>query len=270
MLKNYCAVLSIFTIPVFVHYTSQLKPQQQPSRTQQQTGRIDKPLDTSSIVEDLSKGAIFRFQIAASLPLFTFKIIPDVRDNENGFPQSTLQDIEVFKGDSDQPLQHLTGCDWEEMETPPRYGDWFRADDVNFDGYQDIYLLTQWGATGNQYGCVWLYDPTTGHFEYNKEFSELSRYWLDTASKTVRTFSTGGMAGAVHTASQYKVENNRPLLVWSETQDWDPDKKQFHCVLQERQNGVMVTTRDVWGKSGETPCETPLDWFQSTTATKKK
>jgi hypothetical protein len=269
MPKRSFVVVLIFAATVFTPYGSQIKPQQQPPQLQRRTGRIDTPLDTDSLVEDLSNGATFRFEIAPRLPLFTFKIIPDVRDDENGFPQSTMQRIEVFQGDSDQPLQHLTGCDLEEMETPSRSGDWFRAEDVNFDGYQDIYLMTHWGATGNQYGCVWLYNSATGHFDYNKEFSELSRYWLDAAGKTIRTFSTGGMAGAVHVANQYKVENDHPLLIWSETQDWDFAKEQLQCVVQERQNGVMVTARDVWGKSGETPCEIPSNWFQSTSEKKE-
>lgn len=262
MRKHYC-VLLILALPVLTRFSSQAKPGQEARQPHRRTGRIDEPLDTNSFLEDLSEGAIFRFEIAPDLPLFTFKIIPELPENEDGnFPQATVKDIEVFKGDSERPLQHLTDCDFEGMETPLRYGNWFRTDDNNFDGDQDVYLMTHWGATGNQYGCVWLYNRATGRFEYSKEFSELSRYWLDPATKTIRTFDRGGMAGAVHVANQYAVENNRPILIWSETQDWDAAKQRFHCIVQERRNGVMVATRDVWGESDETPCEIPLRWFE--------
>jgi hypothetical protein len=269
MLKYCCTVLLIAVGPVLAPQLSQVKPQEQSPRAQQQTGRIDEPLDTNRIIEDLSEGATFRFEIAPKLPLFTFKIIPNVRDDQNGFPQSTVQEIEVFKGDSDQPLQHLAGCDFDEMEPPPRYGDWFHTDDVNFDGYQDIYLMTNYGATGNHYGCIWLYNPATGKFEYSAEFSRLPRYWLDAASKTIRTFERAGMAGQVYTANQYKVDSNRPVLFWSEHQDWDFGKQQFHCVLQERRNGAMVTTRDVWGDLHGPACQLPLSWFHSTNEKKE-
>lgn len=261
MLKYCCAVLLIAAVPALTCQLSPVKPQEQTPRAQQRTGRIDKPLDTDSVIEDLSEGATFRFEIAPKLPLFSFKIIPDVRDDQNEFPQSTAQDIEVLKGDDDRPLQRLTGCDLDEMEAPLRYGDWFHTDDVNFDGYQDVYLMTMWGATGNHYGCIWLYNPATGRFYYNKEFSQLSRYWLDPASKTIRTFERGGPD--VYTANQYKVNGNRPVLFWSQRQDWHFGKKQFHCVLQERRNGVMVTTRDLRRDSLEPACELPLSWFQS-------
>lgn len=105
--------------------------------------------------------------------------------------------------------------------------------------------------------------PDTGKFDYSKEFSQLSSYWLDPATKTIRTSDRGGMAGQVYTAKQYKVDSNRPVLIWSQHQDWDAGKEQFHCVLQERLNGVMVTTRDVWGDSDKPACQFPLSWFQS-------
>jgi hypothetical protein len=253
--------------PIYPHKLSQSNLQAKANRAQR-TGRIDKPLDTNQTIEDLSRGAGFRFEIAPMLPLFTFKIIPDVRDDQNGFPQSGVTAIEVFKGDLDQPLQRLTGCDLGEMEPPPRNGDWFHTDDINFDGYQDIYLMTNWGATGNHFGCIWLYNPTTGTFDYSKGFSQLSSYWLDSTSKSIRTFDKGGMAGLVYTAKQYKVESDQPVLIWSEQQDWDADKKQFHCVLKEKRNGAMMTTHDIWADSGESACKLPLSWFQSTNATK--
>jgi len=263
MVTHCCAVFLIAAVPVLASQLSQVKPEEATRQVQQRVGRLDVPLDTNDLIEDLSEGATFRFEITPKLPLFTFKIIPDVRDDENGFPQSTVLGIEVFKGDSAQPLQSLTGCDFGEMETPQRHGDWFHTDDINFDGYQDIYLMTNWGATGNQNGCIWLYNPATERFEYSTAFSQLSRYWLDPASKTVRTFERGGMAGDVFTANRYKMDGNQPVLIWSENQDWDDSRKQFHCVLQERRNRVMVTTHETWGSDSEPACQLPLNWFRS-------
>jgi hypothetical protein len=224
--------------------------QQHPSRPQR------------SITKDLSQGATFRFKIAPDLPEFTFKIIPEKRENDQyGNAQSTVRDIEVVGDDTSKPPQHLTGCHLDEMEPPlADSSDWFRSDDYNFDGFQDIYLLTNWGATGNQYGCVWLFNPATKNFHYSKEFSELSRGWVDPATKTIFTFDRGGMVGMVHVALKYAVENNKPVVIWSENQDWDGDKKQFHCIVQERREKEMVTIRDEWGNNsdGESPCNPGL------------
>jgi hypothetical protein len=262
MVTHCCAVFLIAAVPVLANQLSQVKPQEATPQVQQRIGRLDVPLDTNNVIEDLSEGATFRFDIAPKLPLFTFKIIPDVRDDQNGFPQSTVLGIEVFKGDSAQPLQSLGGCDFSETEPPPRgTSDWLHTDDINFDGYQDLYLMTNWGATGNQNGCMWLYNPVTEKFEYSKAFSALSRYWLDPASKTIRTFERVGID--IYTANKYKVHGNQPLLNWSESQEWDANRKQFHCVVQERRNKVVVTTRDIWGRDGEPACQLPLNWFRS-------
>lgn len=215
---------------------------------------------SKSITQDLSYGANFVVSIAPNLPKFTFRIIPDVQGNDQfGNAQSIVRDIEVFSGDSDVPMQHLTGCEWAGMEPPPRGEDWFRAVDFNFDGYQDIYVLTNWGATGNNQGCIWLYNPAAKHFDYSPEFSDLGTFTLDPAHKAIITWGNGGMAGGVHTADKYKVQSNRPVLIYSERQVWDEAKKQFHCMVAELRGHDMVTTHDEWGKtrdnSGLGSCE---------------
>jgi hypothetical protein len=259
---HYCSVFLIAAVSLLACLLWQVEPQKA-LQVQQRIGRIDKPLDTNNLIEDLSEGASFRFEIAPKLPLFTFKIIPDARDDENGFPQSTVLGIEVLKGDSPQPLQSLAGCNFSETEPPPRgTSEWFHTDDINFDGFQDLYLMTDWGATGNQNGCIWLYNPAIEMFEYSKALSALSRYWLDPASKTIRTFERAGMAGQIYTANKYKLDGNQPVFIWSENQGWDDNKKQFHCVVEERRNRGMVTARDVWGTDGEPACQLPLGWFR--------
>jgi hypothetical protein len=218
------------------------------------------PAVSKSITQDLSYGGSFVVTIAPKLPKFTFRIIPYVQPNDQfGNAQSIVHDIEVFSGDSTLPLQHLTGCEWIGMEPPPRGEDWFRAVDFNFDGYQDIYVLTNWGATGNNQGCIWLYNSETMRFDYSPEFSNLGTFTVDSANKTIITWGNGGMAGGVHSADKYKVEGNRPVLVYNERQDWDQEKKQFHCTVKELRGRQMVTTHDEWGKSrdnsGPGPCE---------------
>lgn len=216
---------------------------------QEQTGGVTKH-STRGITEDLSGGASFTIEIGPNLPRYRFEVIPEVRETDQyGNAQSTVRDIEVYRGNSDKPLQHLTGCELGDMEAPRRGADWFRADDFNFDGYRDIYLMTGAGATGNQSGCVWLYNPATGGFDFSKEFTEVtaSRHRIDSEARTILTFEREGMAGLAHTASRYKVENNLPVLIWSEWQDWDREKKQFHCVVEERRGSKMVTTLDKWG-----------------------
>lgn len=208
-----------------------------------------------SVTEDLSQGREFTFTIAPKLPALVFKLIPLLQPpDEFGNAQSTIRDIEVYRENSKQVLQHLTGCDLEGM-IPPGRADFFSTVDINFDGYNDIFLETMHGATGNTSGCVWLYNPTTGHFEYSKEFSGLSSFSLDPDRKIIFTFTTGGMLGAVHLAEKFTVKDNRPFLIWSEVQDWDNNR--FHCTVKKRRGPAMAVVRNTWGEAGDMdpPCD---------------
>jgi hypothetical protein len=212
------------------------------------------------ITEDLSHGATFTKKIAPDLPEFTFKVIPEVKEPNETNAQSTIHDVQVFRGKSSEPFQSLTGCEWLGMEAPYRDSDWFRVEDMNFDGYADIFVMTSWGATGNESGCVWLFNPNTGRFEFSKEFSDLGSYTLDPATKTITTRGHAG-ANAIE-AAKYAVENNRLVLIVTVSQYFDPDKQEYRCVVKQRRGrqNDLVTTRDFWAKSIEDACD-PTDPF---------
>jgi hypothetical protein len=232
---------------------------QQPHPAQEKANPEHKP-----ITEDLSQGATFKFKIAPNLPEFIFKVIPELqKPDQYGNPRTIIQEVQVFRGASNQPVQSLEDCEWEGMDAPPRGSDWFRAVDMNFDGYKDIYVMTTWGATGNEQGCVWLYDPESGRFDYSKEFSELSTFMLDPATKTIATHGNGGRAGRIFRAARYAVESNRPVLVITVAKDWDFGKQEYHCVVQQRRgrDNSLVTLIDKWAKptnNDEGPCDASL------------
>lgn len=230
-----------------------------------QEGKDRRPSATANF----SDSADFTFKISPNLPNITFKVIPDPeQDDEAKTAEVNVREIEVFRGDSHRVSQRLKGCDFNHMQAPNEAMDWFQAEDFNFDGYLDIYLITSWGATGNQDGCIWLYNPSTGQFDYNEDFSKLSPAQADPATKTLLKFEHGGMAGMVFEAEKYKVADNKPILVWSESQDWDFAKKQFHCTVQQRRGIKMATVRDVWGNAdGSGPCE-PSQLFKSSATAK--
>jgi TonB family protein len=210
-----------------------------------------------AVTHELSCGETFTATVSPQLPKFTFKVIPQpTPPDQFGNPQTVPSDIEVFRGDSTQPIQHLTGCDLSGAEPPREGADWFRTVDMNFDGYSDVFLLTNWGVTGNQFGCVWLYDPASGLFRYSEDFSMLGRYTLEPETKTIFTSGVGGMAGAVHSQRRYRVTGNRLTLIWSEEQNWDLGSKRMHCVVQELRGTKMETIRDEVGTSeDDVPCK---------------
>jgi hypothetical protein len=232
-----------------------------------QAGFTQSPRQHEPLTQDLSQGATFKVMIAPDLMEFTFKMIPHVvKADESGNPQSTIEEVQVFRGDGPGAWQTLEGCQWAGMEVPPRGVEWLRAEDMNFDGYKDIYILTNWGATGFESGCIWLYDPASGKFVFSREFSELSTFQLDPQANTITTHGCGGMACAVFHAGKYVVENNRPVQIMEAAQDWDLGRKQFHCVVKHRRphDAEWTVVRDQWakpGKNDEGPCD-PAEPFR--------
>ena len=225
------------------------------------------PSQHEPIAQDLSNSARFTFKIAPNLPEFTFKVIPEVQlPDQEGNPHSTIRDVQVFRDDAKQPSQSLEDCEWEGMEAPPRNADWFRALDMNLDGYKDIFVLTNWGATGNEQGCVWLYDSENGRFEYSNEYSELGRFEVDPKTKTITTHSNGGAAGTIFQAAKYAPTGQHLVLLLTVEQDYDFASQEYHCVVKRSRgdgNGLQ-TIRDVRAKAKaefEGPCE-PSDPFR--------
>lgn len=61
----------------------------------------------------------------------------------------------------------------------------FKLIDWNFDGYKDISVLCDFGATGNCAYFIWNYDSKSNTFKYNKELSEKLGLEIDSLSKSI-------------------------------------------------------------------------------------
>jgi len=196
---------------------------------------------------DLSHGATFTFEIAPSLPKFT------VREG---------LDIAVFRDNATEPIQHLTGCDWSEWTPPESRREWlypgaywFHPDDLNFDGYQDIYTMIGSGS-GGEWGCIWLYNPAAGKFDYSEKFSRLANYALDPITKTIGSSWRGG--AETWSVEKYKVENNEPVPILSVYRDYDDKRNEVHCVVKRIHGSTLVTDVDEWIPAGAA-CDTARD-----------
>jgi len=82
-------------------------------------------------------------------------------------------DIEVVRCQDGEPLQVLPIT----SDQPINFGATFHADDINFDGYLDFSVLTEFAA---KFGSrsYWVYDPGSGLFVENELTRELSENCL--------------------------------------------------------------------------------------------
>lgn len=176
-----------------------------------------------------------------------FQISPDespMRFDLSSDAQTRLvHTIEVY---SDKDQQTLTQTLDAEMEEPPLSNQpFFTTTDFNSDGYQDLKLLYAWGATGNVYYHVWLYNQDTKQFDRHTGFDELSNLQVNPDSGMIHTYSVGGLAGAIYFSGDYEFnEQNELILVYGIGQEVDPNNANaFVCTTQQRNTqGLLVST----------------------------
>jgi len=111
--------------------------------------------------------------------------------------------------------------------------------DVNFDGYNDMLVTQDTGATGNVSYLAFLFDPKTSTFALNEDFS-LMNIMPDPKTKTLRSFVTMGAAGMEYVSDLYRVENGKPILVEEvEQKRVNPEATSFIKVTRRLVKGVL-------------------------------
>jgi hypothetical protein len=72
--------------------------------------------------------------------------------------------------------------------------------DVNFDGYNDLFLVTSRG-TANTYADYWEFEPKAKKFSYLGNYPILK---VENKTKTLSSYERGGSGGMIFTQNAYK------------------------------------------------------------------
>jgi hypothetical protein len=95
--------------------------------------------------------------------------------------------------------------------------------DLNFDGYLDLRILDNEGATGNNWYTSFLYDPEKGKFIHNWHLSSQSGLTVDPENKQVFTYDRCGWC--YEFMKYYKYQNGHYTLSKIEWTDMDRTKE---------------------------------------------
>lgn len=192
------------------------------------------PIRESKLAEGCSlnanKETTCKFTVHNTLSAYYFHVVSD--------SNNTMKQIEINTGNNKTITQTLPIPPRTET---PRTGDtFFQMEDINFDGYKDIKLLTAWGATGNMIYTYWLFDPSKNNFFANNTIS-LSNPTRDIATRTITTHSNLGMAGCAYNSETYRFDSNGKLvLTRSEAQNWVEKTQSFVKTISELKDSKMV------------------------------
>jgi hypothetical protein len=191
--------------------------------------------------EDVSDCQPCTIRIAPQGPVYSFFF--NVRLNPDG--RRVVPSIRVVRDNSE--VQELKVHDMMPMPAKKKF--FFGGVDINFDGFQDLEILTSRGAA-NASADYWIFKPDTGKFDY---LGNYPIFTIDAEKHRLKTYERGGYGGMVYTSSEYAFVDGKLELTRCEKQEATAQENVFSRVVQERVNGELkVTQREtVSGKTAQ-------------------
>jgi len=202
---------------------------------------------------DVPQTLSFRLWVRPGGPAFRIRVLPGWQ--HGGAYEKPWQhdgvlvhagDLEVARCTDGKRLQLLPLMAWQPLNFAPT----FEAEDINFDGYADLSILTEYagGWLGRSY---WVYDPGSGTFVENELTRELGEKWrgsiigFDAKKREIsKCFLMPGCP--VMEPDRYRVENNRAIAIHKEEEVTQAGgSPRFHCTVtvSDLVGGAMRVTK---------------------------
>ena len=161
---------------------------------------------------------------------FYFEIIPF------GVNEKKLEKIYVKTTSSDKTVQELQVSDMDSIFNEEKF--FFYADDINFDGLFDIFLITSSGAA-NSYANYWTFDREKSGFKFLGNFPVFK---IDKAAKNLMTYERFGSGGMEYVKKTYKFLHKELLVTEVEEQHFDKEENSFVKIKKTLIDNTLVTT----------------------------
>jgi hypothetical protein len=216
----------------------------------------------------------FKLSVKSGGPAFRITVRPlwQIKAGREIIDEARAGEIEVARCKDGKQLQVLPIA----ADQPISFSYSFQAEDLNFDGYLDFSVETEFSGNGGEVRSYWVYDPRSGIFIQNEFTHELrcgsaavntapQSGIRDTASEIGETcmvaafidfdpqkheigrkYFDGAMGGCPNTdqgkGERYRVVNNRLVLI--QTQDFELMEQDGFCAVtvSDLVNGTMRVT----------------------------
>jgi hypothetical protein len=177
--------------------------------------------------EDLRGGMTCTFRINSKLPPFVFHF--------EGHPDNSLGNVEIREGS--EIVQTIDNSTDSGAIYPAPAKRVLIVVDANFDGYKDLQLLSNCGATGNCSYDFYLYDPKAQQFVHNEFLSSLTTPAFDWQNKQVTSTSNSSAHDWENETYEYK--DGDYTLIHREESTWDREKDVVTVNTYDLQDGQM-------------------------------
>lgn len=126
----------------------------------------------------------------------------------------------------------------------------FGAQDMNFDGWLDLLLMTERG-TANAKAQYWVYDPAADRF---RDLGEFPMFRVDAVHKRLSTYVSNGPAGLDFEKRDYAFEGSDLVVMSEETQKPSPSRRGWYVhAVRRRKDGKLVVVLRQTIKQPPTP-----------------
>ena len=113
------------------------------------------------------------------------------------------------------------------------------AEDINFDGANDLSLIVSRGAA-NAYAAYWAYGVAADSFTYLGNYPVFTR---DTAARELSTYERGGDAGLVYERRRYSFASDTLVLLETEKQGPMTRSGRYRKTLSRLEDGALRVIR---------------------------
>lgn len=202
------------------------------------------------------------------LMLTTLPALAEIKIETQVLGSQTIEKSDVsilrvdFSGDKEIPsLYALTESPWLLKDDPNA----IEMQDVNFDGHDDLVLVTMAGASNTVY-TFYLWNEEKGAFDTESQW-EVWNYQLFPAQKLVESYGTSGYAGLLHQIDIYAWEGSEMKLLrsvtWDTLSETDVDTEGEYMKWVERHDeGVIVETYRDYEKDTEVVESFPMKDYE--------
>ena len=184
------------------------------------------PKDTLGYVQDCQPCMI---SVGQNIPPFSFyfetKLI--------GKNEKSIEKIHIRTAGSTETIQELQVSDMEAVLNEDNF--FFEAEDINFDDFLDIYLITAMGSA-NAYADYWIFNPDKNIFKYLGNFPIFT---TDAPSEELKTYERLGFGGMEFKKSTYHFVDEELVKTEAEEQFFDEPTGVFLKVKKTLNNGIM-------------------------------
>ncbi len=113
-------------------------------------------------------------------------------------------------------------------------------DDINFDGYKDIWLRTGTGVLDNIPSTYWIYDPATGKFQPDPVLQDVSNPVFHPVKKEITT-SSRCCSGTSWSNETYSFIDGKYVLTYTLSHEPDESDGNYAVDTETRlTNGTMT------------------------------